>query len=71
MYGEFSKQRGNLKKAMTCYESALKYINGEIKLKETNDKLEHIRDQFDVEKKSLLAQMKNESHALNQIAATY
>jgi flagellar biosynthesis regulator FlbT len=71
MYGDFSKHRGNMKKAMSCFENALKYIDGEVKQRETNDKLDSIINQFDKEKKSLLAQMKNESHTLNQIAATY
>ena len=70
-YAEFSKIRGDLKKTIKCYESALKHIKGEVKERETMDKLAHAQNQFDQEKKSLLAKAKNEAGELNRIAATY
>lgn len=54
---------------MTCYENALKYINGEVKERETNEKLKVIQDKFDADKNSLFVQMRNESDTLNQVAA--
>jgi len=38
-YAEFSEQKGNLKKTMQWYENALKYIKGEVKERETSEKL--------------------------------
>lgn len=67
-YAEFCEGKDDLKKAMTCYENALKYIDGEVKSKETNIKLDNVRDKFDAEK-SIFVQMRKESNILNQVAA--
>lgn len=42
-YGDFVRSLGNLKKAMHCYQHALKYIKGEVKHKEVSDTLERVR----------------------------
>ena len=70
-YGDFSKVKGKLKKALECYENALKCIKGEVKHKEVTERLDNLRNLYDQETKSHFCQMKNEANELNQIAAKH
>lgn len=70
-YGDFTREFGKLKKSVECYQKALQYINGEVKYKEVEEKLDSTNDQYTHESKALLTELKKESNACNQIAVKH
>jgi tetratricopeptide (TPR) repeat protein len=70
-YGDFAKEKDLLLKSMQCYNNALNYIQGEVKHREVSEKLAKIENLYDLENKSLFAQMVNESSETNVISSKH
>ena len=70
-YGNFSKETGNLKKSVEWFENALKYIKGEVKLREASDRLEHLRAEYENEEASLLGRLKHHVDPANHISIVH
>ena len=68
-YGDFVKERGDIKKSIYWYENALKQIKGEVKHREVTLTLKTTQDKFDTINKSIFKNLVNESDGSNQIAA--